>query len=534
MHVKNSMQNCDQHRLLTCAEMGRADLAATGLGVSGLELMENAGRAVADAAMDMVPGSGRIVVLCGPGNNGGDGFVAARYLAERGRAVGVGLFGDRDQLRGDAREMAQRYQGDVCELSPALIMEAELVIDALFGAGLSRGIDDNSDLADLFRAIAKCRTTVLAVDVPSGMSGDLGRAEGCVLAAERTITFFRRKPGHLLMPGRNLCGDVLVADIDMPPGVLQADGVLEGGAQVWANDPQLWRRHMPGLAVDGHKYSRGHTVVASGGIEMSGAARLAARAALRIGSGLVTVAAPNDALMAHAGQLNAILLAHGQDAEELRQLLEDPRKNAVVIGPGLGLGDNPRARVKTVLASPAAVVLDADALTIAAAAREEVFSDIKRMVDRSVVLTPHEGEFARLFQGVAGSKLDRARIAAQRSGGIIVLKGADTVIAAPDGRAVINENAPPWLATAGSGDVLAGIIGGLLAQGMPAFEAASAAVWLHGAAAARFGLGLIAEDIVEVLPTVLQRDLERYAQYGVTHRDTQFAGASLTRVLQSP
>ncbi len=501
------MQNFDQLRLLTCAEMGRADLVATRLGVSGLELMENAGRAVADAAMDMVPAGGRIVVLCGPGNNGGDGFVAARYLAERGRAVGVGLFGDRDQLRGDAGEMARRYQGDVCELSLALITEAELVIDALFGAGLSRGIDDNSDLADLFKAIARRGAAVLAVDVPSGMSGDLGRAEGGVLAAQRTITFFRRKPGHLLMPGRKLCGDVLVADIGLPPGVLQAYGVSEG-AQVWANGPRLWQRHMPGLALDGHKYNRGHTVVASGGIEMSGAARLAARAALRIGSGLVTVAAPNDALMAHAGQLNAILLAYGQDAEELRQLLEDPRKNAVVIGPGLGLGDDPRARVKTVLASQAAVVLDADALTIAATASEEVFNSIKRMDDRSVVLTPHEGEFARLFQDVAGSKLDRARIAAQRSGGIIVLKGADTVIAAPDGRAVINENAPPWLATAGSGDVLAGIIGGLLAQGMPAFEAASAAVWLHGAAAARFGLGLIAEEIVEMLPTVLQWDLE--------------------------
>lgn len=498
----------DRLQLLTCTEMGRADRAAVELGTSGLELMEKAGQAVADAAMDMVPVGADIVVLCGPGNNGGDGFVAARRLAACGRTVTVGLLGSRDALRGDAAEMARRYRGDVSQVSSALVDRAALVIDALFGAGLSRPIDDDSALAEVFRSIETCDAAVLAVDVPSGMNGDLGRADGAVLPADRTVTFFRRKPGHLLMPGRELCGEVVVADIGMPPGVLQAKGVLAAQARNWSNGTSIWQAHWPAVALGGHKYHRGHAVVVSGNIEMSGAARLAARAALRIGSGLVTVASPRDAMVAHAGQLNAILLAHCETLEDLHRLLSDPRKNTFVIGPGLGLAKASRERVLAVLASLAATVLDADALTVMAPAPDDLFAAIKVRAGAPAVLTPHSGEFTRLFGDGPGSKLDRTRAAALQCGGIVVLKGADTVIAAPDGRAVINENAPPWLATGGSGDVLAGMIGGLLAQGMPAFEAACAAVWMHGAAATRFGRGLIAEDIVEMLPAAMQEHLD--------------------------
>lgn len=505
--METAAQDQDRLRLITCAEMARVDLAAVHLGTSGLELMENAGRAVARVAVDRVPVGARVAILCGPGNNGGDGFVAARYLAERGRHVRVGLLGRRDALSGDAAVMAERYDGALVDFSPEMLEGADLVVDAVFGAGLGRPIDAMGPIAWVFDAIAAQRIPVVAIDVPSGLDGDTGSAAGAVLPATATVTFFQRKPGHILLPGRQLCGDVTVVDIGMPKGVLEAAGVLASNVPLWVNAPALWRRELPGAATDGHKYRRGHAVVVSGGIEMSGAARLAARAALRIGAGLVTVAAPDDTLVAHASQLNAILLAKAEGPKGLAGVLVDSRKNAVVIGPGLGLVDDTLDRVMAALESSAAVVLDADALTAAAAAHQVVFGTIAAHADRPVVLTPHDGEFARLFGDVTGSKLERARVAAQRSGGVVVLKGGDTVVAAPDGRAVINENAPPWLATAGSGDVLAGMIGGLLAQRMPAFEATCAAVWMHGAAAVRIGRGLIAEDIVEALPVVLQKDL---------------------------
>lgn len=508
---QRSDSTLEADRLLTCAEMARADQYAIAAGVPGLELMERAGQAVASVAIDMAPPGSRVIVLCGPGNNGGDGFVAARALQLLGREVVVGLSGDLDRLTGDAAEMARRYIGGVCPLTPELVDGADLFVDAVFGAGLSRPIATQSDVGALFEAIAASRVPVLAVDVPSGLEGDSGQAEGAVLQATSTVTFFRRKPGHLLLPGRQLCGEVIVADIGIPPTVLHVDDVLAGAVPVFSNNPKLWGSRFPKIDVGDHKYRRGHAVVVSGGIGMSGAARLAARAALRIGSGLVTVAAPLEAVPAHASQLNAILLEAIHRTEDLGRLLSDVRKNAVVVGPGLGRGEAVLEQVMAVLSTPAAVVLDADALTVSGDAADHVFAAIRKNAGRPVVLTPHAGEFSRLFGGggdaASGNKLERVRDAARRSDGVVVLKGADTVIAAPDGRAAINENAPPWLATAGSGDVLSGMIGGLLAQGMPAFEAACAAVWLHGAAANSFGRGLIAEDIVEELPALLQGDL---------------------------
>jgi NAD(P)H-hydrate epimerase len=487
--------------LLTTAEMATADRRAVELGVPSLTLMENAGRAVAECAMRMVPAGARITALCGPGNNGGDGFVAARRLQEAGYAVEVGILVPLERLKGDAAEMARRWSGDTASDCAAILERSRpaLIVDALFGAGLSRALEGLA--AETVEAINRSRergAAVLSVDVPSGLDGTSGTAAGPVVKASATVTFFRLKPGHLLMPGRTLCGSVTLADIGLPDEVL--DTIRP---RTERNGRSLWQDALPSPGIAGHKYGRGHAVIVSGGIEMSGAARLCARGALRIGAGLVTVASPPDALLAHASQLNAILLKAASTPGEIADLLSDRRFNAVGIGPGLGRGPEAMAQIEAVLTSGAAVVLDADAVTVGAQSSERLFAAIKGR-DRPVVLTPHEGEFKRLFPTAEGSKFERARIAAQASGGVVVLKGPDSVIAASDGRASINDNAPPTLATAGSGDVLTGFVTGLLAQGMPAYKAACAAVWLHGECANAFGPGLIAEDIPEALPSVLR------------------------------
>jgi hydroxyethylthiazole kinase-like uncharacterized protein yjeF len=437
-------------------------------------------------------------VLCGPGNNGGDGFVAARFLGEGGTEVHVALLGERATLKGDAAVMAQRWGGDVAPLTPAAIDGADVVVDAMFGAGLTRPLSGVA--AEVVEALNASAVPVLAVDVPSGLDGSTGQALGPVVEATRTVTFFRRKPGHLLMPGRALCGPVAVDDIGIPDSVL-----ADVGVQAWANAPALWSTEFPWPRLDGHKYSRGHALVVSGPAAHTGAARLGARGALRVGAGLVTVASPPDAVAVNAAQLTAIMLTAFDGAAGLGRILEDRRKNAVLLGPALGVGPPTRQLVGAALASGAATVLDADALTSFADTPDALFAAVASDAARPVVMTPHDGEFARLFPGnAADCKLARARSAARRSGAVVVLKGPDTVVAAPDGRAAINDNAPPWLATAGAGDVLGGFVAGLLAQGMPAFAAACAAVWLHGAAAAAFGPGLIAEDLPETLPKVLR------------------------------
>ncbi len=479
--------------LLTAAEMGRADAFAIKAGLASSALMERAGAVVAEEiAARFAPRE--TVVLTGPGNNGGDGWVVAQHLKERGWKVRVEALVPAENLKGDAREMARRYDGEV-RVAGAESLEAELVVDALFGAGLDRPL---SGLAmELARASARARDKIVAIDVPSGLDGTTGEPSGTAFSAALTVTFFRRKPGHLLMPGRQLCGEVVVGDIGIPDAALR-----EIAPSAWANAPALWGGVLPHATLDTHKYVRGHTVIVSGGAAHTGAARLAARGALRAGSGLVTVASPGAALLVNAAHLTAIMLAKCDDAEELAGLLADVRKNAVIVGPGNGVGEVTRANVLAVLRTKASVVLDADALTSFAADPGTLFKSTRE----GVVMTPHDGEFERLFPGFLASgrgRLEAAREAARRANAVVVLKGADTVSAAPDGRAAINENAPPYLATAGSGDVLSGFIGGLLAQRMPAFEAAAAGVWLHGAAAGAFGPGLIAEDLPEALPRVL-------------------------------
>jgi NAD(P)H-hydrate epimerase len=372
-----------------------------------------------------------------------------------------------------------------------------LVIDALFGAGLSRPIDGVA--AEVMAVISSNGTPVLAVDVPSGLDGATGRAAGPILSACETVTFFRRKPGHLLYPGRGYCGTVRVADIGIPARVLDEIAIT-----TFANEPGLWAHAYPWPREGGHKYSRGHAVVVSGPAIATGAARLGARAALRAGAGLVTVASPLDAVAVNAAHLTAIMLKPFEAEQGLAAMLADTRMNAVLLGPGAGVGEATCRLAEAALRSDAAVVLDADALTSFAGDMPRLRAAISAR-RAPVVLTPHDGEFARLFGDVSGTRLERARHGAREIGAVVLLKGADTVIAHADGRAAINGNAPPWLATAGSGDVLAGIVTGLLVQGMAAFEATAAAVWLHGAAAADFGPGLIAEDLPERLPAVIGR-----------------------------
>ncbi|MCE9648742.1 MAG: NAD(P)H-hydrate dehydratase [Parvibaculum sp.] len=488
------------HALLTTDEMSRADRITIERGIPGIVLMENAGRAVAEAVAARYP-RGPVDVFCGPGNNGGDGFIAARLLRDWGWSVTVHLLGEREALRGDAAEAAQRWSGPVHALTAEAGEGALFVIDALFGAGLSR--DVNGIAGELIRRLAERprekRIPVVSIDVPSGVSGDTGEVRGQAFEAALTVTFFRKKPGHVLLPGRLLCGELVVADIGIDDDVLS-----EIAPTIFENAPALWGAAFPRPRLDAHKYTRGHALVVSGGPSHTGAARLAARGAARAGAGLVTVASPPNALQVNAAHLTSIMLTPFSGADALTAILEDKRRNACLIGPGAGVGQATRENVLAALLSGAAMVLDADALTSFSEIPRDLFVAIKGYFAGATVLTPHEGEFKRLFPALGGSKLARARAAAEEAGAILVLKGADTVIAAPEGRVIINSNAGPELATAGSGDVLAGIILGLLAQGVPAFEAAAAAVWLHGEAGKSFGVGLIAEDLPEMLPGVLR------------------------------
>ena len=497
--------------VLTTAEMEHADRLAIAGGTPGFALMLRAGQAVAEAAMDLVE-QGPILVVAGRGNNGGDGFVAATELVARGRAVSIILLCDRDTLQGDAGLAARGWKGPVLPCDPRSIGTPALIIDALLGAGLNRPV--KGDPHDIIEAINASGAPVLSVDLPSGIDGTTGAVMGVAVRASETVTFFRRKPGHLLLPGRVHCGRVRLVDIGIDAGVLD-----EIRPRTLENIPELWRGSFPVPQIDGHKYARGHAVVVSGDISATGAARLAARGALRAGAGLVTLSSPRDALAINASALTAVMI-HAIDTQaEFVELLADKRLNACVIGPGAGVGERVRDFVLAALAAKRALVLDADALTSFADAPDHLFEAIKSSGHSQVVLTPHQGEFQRLFNDMSNkhplrSKLERVRAAAERSGAVVLLKGPDTVVASPDGRAAIAANGPPWLATAGAGDVLAGMIAGFFAQGAPAFEAACMGTWMHGEAGSEAGPGLIAEDLPEVLPAVFRR---LYDEFGIDY-----------------
>lgn len=481
--------------LLSPDEMARADAAAISGGVSGATLMEAAGRAVAEAVSRRYR-QRPVVVLCGPGNNGGDGFVAARYLQSAGWLVRLGLLGAREALKGDAAWAARSWQGAVEPLSADLLDGHPLVIDALFGAGLSRAIDGVA--ARAIDRINDEALAVIAVDVPSGLHGGSGEVMGCAPFAECTVTFFRAKPGHYSLEGLRRCGVLSVADIGIPPVVLK-----EIGPRLWLNHPSLWRQHLRRDGLLDHKYARGHLTILAGETA-TGAARLAALAGRRAGAGLVTIATPPESMPIYQAAEPGNLVAAIADGAAFARLLEDERRNSVLVGPGSGVNERTRSSALAALATRRAVVLDADAITVFAEAPKSLFD----AVAGPALLTPHEGEFRRLFPDLMKppGKVERTREAARLSGATVLLKGPDTVIAAPDGRAIINVHASPALATAGSGDVLSGIASGLMAQGLAPLAAAAAAAWLHGESALRFGRpGLIAEDLVTHLPDALQK-----------------------------
>lgn len=475
--------------VLTTAEMAAADRLTIAGGVPGTVLMARAGEAVVDEIRRRYA-TCPVAVLCGPGNNGGDGFVVAERLAAQGWTVRLGLLGPRSSVKGDAAIAAASWPGPVEALVPALLDGAALVVDALFGAGLARRLEG---AAALILETAKARALpIVAIDVPSGVHGDSGADLGAVPAA-LTVTFELKKPGHLLLPGRVLCGETVVRPIGLDPVAL-----TQLAPRCWENGPALWQAALPRPQLDGHKYARGHALI-FGSYPMTGAPRLAARAAARLGAGLVSIAVPERAVPIYAASLTSIMVRPLAAPGDAQALLADERFNALLIGPGAGVGPETRAAALSLLATGRPLVLDADALTVFGGAAAAVAAARRG----PLVMTPHEGEFRRLYDE-PGDKLVRARRAAAASGAVVVLKGADTVIAAPDGRAAINANAPPFLATAGAGDVLAGMILGLLAQGMPAFEAAAAATWIHGAAAAGFGPGLMAEDLPEAALPILR------------------------------
>lgn len=478
------------HAALSVAEMGAADRAAMAAGVPGTVLMENAGAAVAHAIMERFP-QGPAAILCGPGNNGGDGFVVARHLAENGWPVTLFLLGDPAALKGDAAHHAGLWSGEVKPLADFAPEGFALAVDAIFGAGLTRAPE-----GEAARALAALEgLPVVAIDLPSGLSGDTGQVLGQVPRAVLTVTFHRPKPGHLLFPGQDLCGTLLVADIGIPESVMGPIAPLQA-----VNHPDVWKAAFPWPRWDSHKYSRGHLLVL-GGVQMTGASRLAARAAQRCGAGYVTLAAPEDAKTIYRVAMESIPVASFRDTAGFREMLENSRLGAVLLGPGAGVTPATREKALSALGSGAAVVLDADALTCF----EDATPLLAGAVSGPVVLTPHMGEFARLFPDLADlPKPQAARMAAAESGAVVLLKGADTVIADPDGRLILSCDGPADLAVAGSGDVLSGFIAGLLSAGMPAFAAAACAAWLHGRAAEQAGPGLIPEDVVAHLPQILK------------------------------
>jgi hydroxyethylthiazole kinase-like uncharacterized protein yjeF len=466
--------------------MRAIDDAAARAGVPTRTLMENAGRAVADAMTSRFEPR-PTAVLCGPGNNGGDGWAAARLLRERGWPVWVETLAPREALSGDAADAASAWAGETYRIGADSPM-ADLFVDALFGAGLSRALE--GEAARLARALTPDR--VVAVDVPSGIHGDTGTpAEDVHFSAALTVTFVRKKPAHVLMPARVHCGEIVVADIGVSDDVVAAQRI-----QLWENAPDLWP--LPWPDPDAHKHARGHVIAASGGAARTGAARLAARAALRVGAGLVTILSPPEALAENAAQLTAIML---RAADGDAAYAEAARTSAcVVIGPAFGTSDAHYEHLRAGLDAKqrCPFVLDADAITL--------LSPLTDGLDARDVLTPHVGEFRRAFPGLLSNSINRieaARDAASYARCIVVLKGPDTIIAAPDGRAIVNTTGTPFLATAGSGDVLAGLIAGLIGQGMESFPAAAAGAWLHGRVAEMLGAGLIAEDLCENLPVIL-------------------------------
>ena len=492
--------------LLTPEEMGNADhLAATLNREDSFKLMERAGQAIADIVLNDYRQCRKIAVLCGPGNNGGDGYMAAHILKSHGFEPTIFALGT-PRAGSDAEKAAALWGAKHLAFdnfsSP---QDFDVVIDALYGAGLDRPLEQS--LQEKLKSLNESGIPVIAVDLPSGVFGQNGAIKGEAVKASKTVTFFRLKPGHACYPGRLQCGEIRLADIGIPEKVLETIKPTR-----FINFPSLWLKNWPELDYDTHKYRRGHAVVFSGHQSSTGAARLAAHAAARSGAGLVTIVSPEDALLVHEMHLTSIMLKEMGSDTEILDFLENRKVRSVILGPAFGSLERALSIIEVVLLKSKifTLVLDADALTAMAGKGEEIFALIKQS-PVNVILTPHEGEFQRVFPSVAHtedlSRIEKAAKAATVSGSVVVYKGADTIIASPDGRLAVNVNGAPFLATAGAGDVLSGIIGGLSAQKMLPFEAACAGAFLHARCAEHFGHGMIAEDIVSAIPLVLSETI---------------------------
>ena len=478
--------------ILSASQMVKADSLTIENGISGETLMENAGVSVADFIKTKFS-KRKTLILCGPGNNGGDGFVVARHLKESGWDVDLASMIDVRSYKKDALLMAKKWNGNTISFDNIQLKNYDLFIDAIFGTGLSKEISGLT--ASIINKTNKKNTDVVAIDIPSGVNSDNGEILGIAFKAKYTITFARKKIGHVIYPGKEKCGDIYIKDIDIAERHIKSN--------IMENLPDLWLKGLPFPTEEQHKYDRGHSVISGGDIDSAGAAVLSAKAALVTGAGLVTVLCPNGATPLYASKLTAVMNKPIHSTDEFSSFIKGKKVTSVLLGPGNGVSERTKKFALEALKMKKRCVLDADAISVFKDLPKELFNTIKS----DVILTPHEGEFKRLFS-FEGNKVEKTQKAAKISKCTIVLKGSDTVIASPDGRTAINTNAPPTLATAGSGDVLAGIISALLANGMDSFKAACAGVWIHSQAANLFGLGLTAEDISKQIPCVLS-DIKR-------------------------
>jgi ADP-dependent NAD(P)H-hydrate dehydratase / NAD(P)H-hydrate epimerase len=481
--------------ILNNQQMAEADSLVIESGVSGFDLMKRAGEGVADFIHIYYPGR-NVLVLCGSGNNGGDGFIAAKKLQNGGHNVRLACLAPKDKLKNDALRAAQQWDGEIFPFENLTIDSGELIVDAVFGTGLVR--DFIPPVKEIFEQIKNLNSDVVAVDIPSGVNGSTGESLSLTPHARHTITFCRRKIGHVLLPGREFSGTVHVVDIGIPDEVVE-----QVGSTATENRPHLWRSSLRRKTASCHKYDYGHAIL-YGGPRMTGAACMSAYAALRTGAGVCTIVANPDTADIYRHYMPNIMYEPIEALKDFDTHLADGRRNAVLMGPGAGQEN--RADLKRLIESVCKrrdrkIVLDADALTVFADNPEVLYRMLRNR--ENVVLTPHEGEFAKIFPGIQGTKIERAEQASVLTNATIVLKGFESVIAAPGRKSVVNTYSSPYLATAGSGDVLAGIIVGFIAQNVPVFESSCAAVWLHSEAARAFGPGLVATDIIELIPAII-------------------------------
>ena len=502
--------------LFTITEMQMADRLAIEAGISGVFLMEQAGICVTSHFERISDGPCRITILAGPGNNGGDAFVVARLLKQRAYKIDMFEFCAKNRQEGgvqsDAKFMKEKWLeigGQIHSLSNISdirekLDQSDMLIDGLFGAGLNRDIEE--PLLSVIDEINRSNLEVLAIDIPSGVNGDTGQIMGTAIKASQTCSFHRPKQGHYLYPGRDMCGELNIENIGIPARV--NNQIL---SKQHINTPDLWRDSLNRRAINSHKYHQGSVLVASGDQTMQGASVLSSNAAVEVGAGLVTMTVAKKEPQPHPKSYAAIMLAslpEGEEGKGLDTLISSKKITASLIGPGSMPSVKTQERALALLKTSKGVVLDAGALTAFKGQQELLSAGIKNrdVLVPSVVLTPHEGEFKALFPDLnVKNKIEAAREAAKRMSAVIVLKGADTVIASPDERVIVNANAPATLASAGTGDVLAGIIVGLIANiATPLFEAAAAAVYIHGECANKISTELVADELIDHIADVKQ------------------------------